>query len=275
MDASVGIRVEEGGNKGRGQSPAGEYWAKVWPPLLTFVVLLGGWELACRFFHIPEYILPMPSVFLSRMFGSGTLLWQHTLVTGEEILIGFGLGAVIGIPLGLIIALMPSLERAFYPLIVFIQLIPKVAIAPLLIVWFGFGMFPKVLLTFLLCFFPTLVNSMVGFKAIDPRILYITRSMGATGWQTFRYVRVPSALPYIFAGLSVSIVMAVTGAIVAEFVGANAGLGYLMLRGSSYLDTALMFAVLVVLSVLGLVLSYSVTFIQNVTMPWTRYRREE
>jgi NitT/TauT family transport system permease protein len=142
-------------------------------------------------------------------------------------------------------------------------------------VWFGFGPFPKVLLTFLLCFFPILVASMSGFRALDPRVLYLTRSMGASWWQTFRYVRTPAALPYIFSGLKVSIVLAVTAAIVAEFVGANSGLGYLLLRGSSYFDTSLIFATLVVLSVLGMVFNYAVQFAERLIMPWQQLREED
>jgi NitT/TauT family transport system permease protein len=154
--------------------------------------------------------------------------------------------------------------------IVFFQLIPKIAIAPLFVVWFGFGLFPKVLLTFLLCFFPTLVASMTGFRALDERVLYLTRSMGATWWQTFRYVRLPAAMTYIFAGLKVSIVFAATGAIVGEFVGANAGLGYLLLRGTSYLDMPLIFAVLVALSAIGILFSYVVQWAERALMPWQR-----
>lgn len=275
MDVTPEVQVEAATIVKHKRNPVKEFLGAVFLPFLSFAALIIGWELAVRVLRVPEYILPMPSVFFARVYESRALLWDHMLVTGGEVLMGFGLATVISIPLGLVIALTPSLERAFYPIIVFFQLIPKIAIAPLLIVWFGFGVFPKIFLTFLLCFFPTLVNSMAGFKAIDPRILYITRSMGASSWQTFRYVRVPSALPYIFAGLAVSIVFAVTGAIVGEFVGANAGLGYLLLRGSSYLDTALMFAVLVILSIMGLVLSYSITFLQNMIMPWIRFRKEE
>ncbi|OJX48139.1 MAG: ABC transporter permease [Chloroflexi bacterium 44-23] len=244
-------------------------------PALSFIVLLGGWEILVRLLNVPEYILPLPSVFFARVFKDWNLLQIHFLVTAREVLLGFGIAAITSIPLALVIALIPPIEKAFYPIVVFFQLIPKIAIAPLLIVWFGFGMFPKVFLTFLLCFFPILVNSISGFKAIDPRILYITRSMGANRLQTFAFVRMPTALPFIFAGLAVSIVMAVTGAIVGEFVGANAGLGYLLLRGSSYLDTSLMFAVLVVLSLMGLVFSYAVTFLEKAVMPWRRYRKEE
>ena len=128
------------------------------------------------------------------------------------------------------------------------------------------------LLTFLLCFFPTLVASMAGFRALDPRVLYLTRSMGATWWQTFRYVRLPAALSYIFAGLKVSVVFAATGAIVGEFVGANSGLGYLLLRGTSYLDMPLIFAILVALSVVGIAFSYVVQFAERLLMPWTARR---
>jgi NitT/TauT family transport system permease protein len=148
--------------------------------------------------------------------------------------------------------------------------VPKIAVAPLFVVWFGFGPFPKVLFTFLLCFFPTLVASMAGFRALDERVLYLTRSMGASWWQTFCYIRLPSALGYLFAGLKVSIVFAATGAIVAEFVGANAGLGYLLLRGTSYLDMPLIFAILVALSLVGLVFSYAVQALESVLMPWQR-----
>ena len=162
------------------------------------------------------------------------------------------------------------LEKAVYPVIVFFQLVPKIAIAPLFVVWFGFGLFPKVLLTFLLCFFPTLVASMTGFRALDERVLYLTRSMGATAWQTFRYVRVPSALVYIFSGLKVSAVLAATGAIVGECVGANAGLGYLLLRGTSFLDMPLIFACLVALSVVGIFFSYIVDAVEVLLMPWQR-----
>jgi NitT/TauT family transport system permease protein len=237
-------------------------------PLLTMMGLIALWEFAVVSFHVPEYILAAPSAFLARTWESRELLWDNAVVTGTEILVGFFAATAFSVPLALVIASSRFIERAFYPLIVFFQLIPKIAIAPLFIVWFGFGLYPKVLMTFLLCFFPTLVASMTGFKSLDPRVLYITRSMGADRLQTFRYVRLPSALPYIFSGLRVSIVFAATGAIVGEFVGANSGLGYLLLRATSYLDTSLIFACLVVLSVMGLLFSYAVTAVETIVMPW-------
>jgi NitT/TauT family transport system permease protein len=239
-------------------------------PVVTFGLLLLGWQFLVRAFGVPEYILPVPTEFLARLAESRALIWQHTLVTAREILLGFAFATLISIPLGFLIVSVKVLELALYPLIVFFQLVPKIAVAPLFVVWFGFGPFPKVLFTFLLCFFPTLVASMAGFRALDERVLYLTRSMGASWWQTFRFIRLPSALGYIFAGLKVSIVFSATGAIVAEFVGANAGLGYLLLRGTSYLDMPLIFAVLVALSLVGILFSYAVQALETVLMPWQR-----
>jgi NitT/TauT family transport system permease protein len=239
-------------------------------PLVSFSVLLLLWQFGVRAAGIPEYILPVPSEFIAKFWASRALIAEHTLVTAKEIVLGFLMAAAISIPLGFFIVSVRSIERAVYPLIVFFQLIPKIAIAPLFVVWFGFGLFPKVLLTFLLCFFPTLVASMSGFRALDERVLFLTDSMGAGWWQTFRYVRLPAALTYIYAGLKVSVVFAATGAIVGEFVGANAGLGYLLLRGTSYLDMPLIFAVLVALSVVGIFFSYVVQYSERLLMPWQR-----
>ena len=252
------------------QSQFGETLEAVLWPLLSFTALLLGWQYGVPLLKIPEYILPIPSAFFERLWIDRMLIAEHTLVTMHEIVLGFLMATVISVPLGYVIVSIRILEKAVYPVIVFFQLVPKIAIAPLFVVWFGFGLFPKVLLTFLLCFFPTLVASMTGFRALDERVLYLTRSMGATAWQTFRYVRVPSALVYIFSGLKVSAVFAATGAIVGEFVGANAGLGYLLLRGTSFLDMPLIFACLVALSVVGIFFSYIVDAVEVLLMPWQR-----
>lgn len=245
-------------------------WGTAWLPIVSFSVIVGLWQAGVRLLDIPPYILPAPTEVAVELVASYELLWDGALVTGSEILLGFLLAAVISVPLALLIASVRVVEQALYPLIVVLQTIPKIAVAPLFIVWFGFGQTPKVLLTFLLCFFPILVDSMSGFKSLDPRQLYITKSMGASGFQTFRYVRLPAALPFVFSGFKVAVVLAVTGAIVAEFVGSQAGLGYLLLRASSNLDTALIFAVVVVLSVMGLLFAYVVEFIEWLVMPWQR-----
>jgi NitT/TauT family transport system permease protein len=151
-----------------------------------------------------------------------------------------------------------------------LQLIPKLAMAPLFLVWFGFGMESKVILTLLMTFFPLLIASISGFQILDQRLLYLTRSMGATRWQTFRYLRVPAALPVIFSGVKTSATIAATAAIVAEFVGANQGLGYVLLQSTSTMSIELTFAVLVVLTVIGLAINYIVEFSEWLMTPWQR-----
>jgi NitT/TauT family transport system permease protein len=252
----------------RDRQTRNELIQSIWLPILSLLLLIILWQVLVIKLEVPEYIMPPPSDFLVRLFESHALLIDHMRRTAAEVILGFLAATLISIPLGFLVASVKVIERAFYPLIVFIQLTPKIAVAPLFIVWFGIGMLPKVLLTFLLCFFPTLVASMTGFKSLDEHVLYLTRSMGASTWQTFRYIRMPSALPYIFSGLRVSIVFAVTGAIVGEYVGANRGLGYLLLRGTSYLDTTLIFAVLIVLALMGLVFSYFVQASEQFVMPW-------
>jgi NitT/TauT family transport system permease protein len=237
-------------------------------PIATFAVVLIAWQFLARPLGIPAYILPIPSEFLAELVNSRALIAQHTVTTAWETVLGFILSTVISIPLGYFIVRILFLERTLYPLIVAFKIIPKVAIAPLFIVWFGFGTGPKIWFTFMMCFFPTLVAAIAGFRALEERTLYLVRSMGASSWQTFRYVRMPAALDYIFAGMKISIVFATTGAIVAEFVGGNSGLGYLMLHGTSTLDMSLIFAVLVVLCALGLLLAYVIEVVERIAMPW-------
>ena len=187
-----------------------------------------------------------------------------------EIVLGFGLTLLTAIPVGLVIALSPLSKQILYPPIVLLQLVPKIAVAPLFLVWLGFGMESKVLLTVLMTFFPLLIASISGFQILDTRLLYLTKSMGASAWHTFRFLRVPAALPVIFSGIKTSATIAATAAIVAEFVGANQGLGYVLLKGTSTMDIELTFAVLVVLTIIGIILNYVVEISEWVMTPWQR-----
>jgi NitT/TauT family transport system permease protein len=193
-----------------------------------------------------------------------------SLVTLSEILLGFGLTLVTAIPLGLLIALSLVARQVVYPPLMLMQLVPKIAVAPLFLVWLGFGMESKVLLTVLMTFFPLLLASISGFQILDNRFLFLTESMGATKVQTFRYLRFPAALPVIFSGIKTSATIAATAAIVAEFVGANKGLGYVLLRGTGTMDIELVFAVLVVLTIIGIAINYLVEFSEWVMTPWQR-----
>lgn len=242
---------------------------------LVFVALIVLWWLAVIIFKIPAYLLPPPQDVLPELIRQRQSLWTHSLVTLQEIVLGFALSIVMAIPLGLLIALSPAAKRMLYPLLVFIQLVPKIAIAPLFVVWIGFGPTSKVMLTLLLTFFPLLLASIAGFQILDERFLYLTRSMGATVWQTFRYLRFPSALPVIFGGLKTSATIAATAAIVAEFVGANQGLGYLLLQATGQLNTTYVFAILFVMTIIGLGLNSIVEVVEYLMTPWRRNRNSD
>jgi NitT/TauT family transport system permease protein len=239
-------------------------------PPLTFIAMIVLWWAAVELFKIPAYLLPGPRAVFGRLISDAPLLWTHSQVTLTEIILGFGITIVTAIPLGLLIALSPLSKQLVYPPIMLMQLVPKIAVAPLFLVWLGFGIESKVLLTVLLTFFPLLIASISGFQIHDDRFLYLTRSMGATGWQTFRFLRFPAALPVIFSGLKTSATIAATAAIVAEFVGANKGLGYVLLRGTSTMDIELVFAVLVVLTLIGVAINYIVEFSEWAMTPWQR-----
>lgn len=239
-------------------------------PPLTFAAMIGLWWAAVVLFRIPAYLLPGPGAVFSRLWTDGGLLWTHSKVTLVEIVLGFGLTIVTAIPLGLLIALSALAKQVVYPPIMLMQLVPKIAVAPLFLVWLGFGLESKVLLTILMTFFPLLLASISGFMILDDRLLYLTKSMGASRWDTFRYLRLPAALPVIFSGIKTSATIAATAAIVAEFVGANKGLGYVLLRGTSTMDIELVFAVLMVLTIVGIAINYFVEFCEWAMTPWQR-----
>jgi len=239
-------------------------------PPLTFVGMVALWWGAVVVFRIPAYLLPGPEAVFSRMINDAGLLWRHSEVTLIEILLGFGLTIVTAIPLGLLIALSALAKQVVYPPIMLMQLVPKIAVAPLFLVWLGFGLESKVLLTILMTFFPLLLASISGFMILDDRLLFLTKSMGASSWDTFRYLRFPAALPVIFSGIKTSATIAATAAIVAEFVGANKGLGYVLLRGTSTMDIELVFAVLMVLTIVGIAINYLVEFCEWAMTPWQR-----
>jgi NitT/TauT family transport system permease protein len=239
-------------------------------PPLTFVAIVALWWGAVEVFSIPAYLLPGPGPVFSRLIRDAGMLWTHSQVTLIEILLGFGLTIVTAIPLGLLIALSALAKQIVYPPIMLMQLVPKIAVAPLFLVWLGFGLESKVLLTILMTFFPLLLASISGFMILDDRLLYLTKSMGASSFDTFRYLRFPAALPIIFSGIKTSATIAATAAIVAEFVGANKGLGYVLLRGTSTMDIELVFAVLVVLTLVGIAINYLVEFCEWLMTPWQR-----
>jgi NitT/TauT family transport system permease protein len=235
---------------------------------LTLLVIFAFWEISVRVGEVPAYLVPPPSAIALRMFRDWKLLLEQTWVTTMEVLIGFGLSILISIPLAALLSQWRWLEQTLYPLLVASQTLPKVAIAPLLVVWFGFGLVPNTLITFLMCFFPIVVDSLIGFRSVPKEVLWLTKSTGASSWNTFFKVQIPAALPSIFGGIKVASTLAVVGAVVGEFVGADSGLGYQLIIANGTLDVQLSFAVLIVLSLLGIALFALVALAERLLLPW-------
>jgi NitT/TauT family transport system permease protein len=240
--------------------------------ILLAVAVIAVWEGACRLFEISPLVLPAPGAIAVRLYtlvASGDI-WPHLWATVAEILSGFALGVLAGLVIGAMISLIPVVERLIYPYLVALQTLPKVAIAPLFIIWFGYGMTSKVVITALVCFFPILVSVVAGFHATDRDQLDMMKAFGATEWQTLLRLRIPSSLVLIFAGVEIAAVLAVIGAIVGEFVGAQVGLGYLIVALNFSLDVPGVFAVLIVLSVIGLVMHGAMRFAAHRYIFWIR-----
>jgi NitT/TauT family transport system permease protein len=237
-------------------------------PFFVVAAVLLLWEIGVRAFNVPAYLLPPPSAIARRMVVDYKLIALNTWVTLGEVLAGFALAIVVSIPLAAILAQFRVIENAVYPTLVASQTIPKVAIAPILVVWFGFGLTPKILIAFLICFFPIVVDTMTGFRCVPREVIWLARSMGASQWKTFMKIRIPAALPNIFAGLKVASTLAVVGAVVGEFIGADRGLGYQLIVANGLMDVQLSFAVLIALSLLGIVLYAAVDLLERLTLPW-------
>lgn len=237
-------------------------------PAVVVLVALVLWEIGTRALHVPAYILPPPSQIAVVMWARMPLLLHHGWVSSVEILLGFLLSVAVGIPLALATFLWPAFARSVYPLLVSSQAVPKMAVAPLFIVWFGFGLMPKVFIAFLIAFFPIVINTVVGLAAIEPEKIHLARSMGMGGAATFFRIRLPSALPSIFGGLKIAITLAVVGAVVGEFVGGDAGLGYLLMSANGSMDTPLLFGGLVGLTLIGVVLFLLIEIAERLAIPW-------
>lgn len=234
----------------------------------SFVLAVSVWEWAARAGWVAEYVVPAPSVIVRQMVEMHRLLLFHTYMTAVEIVLGFLLAVVGGIGIAMAMVYLRAVEQVVYPWIVVSQVIPKVAVGPLLLMWLGFGLFPKVVIAFLVAFFPVLVGAMVGFRSVEQEPLFLLRSMGARPWRIFWNVQVPTALPNILAGMKVAITLAVVGAIVGEFIGANVGLGYLLMFANGAINTKLLFAALVMISLLATLAYWLVALLERLLIPW-------
>lgn len=245
-------------------------WAR---PLIFLALLVVLWDVTVRLFDIPPYLIPKPWDVALAFRDEGGRLMLEAIPTTIATLGGFALSVIFGVGTAMLIAGFKPVESYVYPLLVFSQSIPKVAVAPLFVVWFGFGMTPKVISAFLLGFFPVVVAGVQGFKSIDPDMRDLIRSMKASRLQTFSMLSFPHALPAIFAGFKVSVTLAVVGAVVGEFVGSNSGIGYVLQRSIGNFELPTMFACLVILALIGCVLFWLVEVVERRLVPWHASQR--
>jgi len=241
------------------------------------VALLGLWWLATHVFGVASYVLPAPeNVFsaaiagLSRAPWDKASYWYHAGVTVWEAVVGFAIGSALGALLGLALSHWPLLGKSWYPYIVGFQSLPKVALAPLMVVWFGFGLEGKVFITAIITFFPVLVNMMAGYQAVEPERIELARSCNASELHLLTKIIIPSCLPFLFAGLGVAAVLSILGAVVGEFVGASAGLGMLLMQYNQAMEIAPMFAIILLLAVIGFLLNHIVTLVERRYCFWAQ-----
>ncbi|MEU8207019.1 ABC transporter permease [Streptosporangium sp. NPDC049046] len=245
----------------------------LWRPALLLAAVFAVWWLVAELGLMPNYLLPTPGQVWETMIEDWAFLMRNTYVTLYETVIGFILAGLLGLGTAVLIAYSPTMEKAIYPIVLFAQVIPKIAIAPLLVVWFGVGLTPKIVLAVLIAFFPVVISGVAGLRSTDPELIDLSATMGAGRWKTFRKIQFPNALPHLMAGLKVAVTLAVVGAVVGEFVGADEGLGYVLLLANGNLDAPLLFADLFLMSLIGIVLFVIVEVAEALLIPWHASRR--
>ncbi|MGI6587432.1 MAG: ABC transporter permease [Peptococcia bacterium] len=241
---------------------------KYLPSLVFFLLLLLLWEAVVKCLGVKEYILPAPMKIGQALVQNVNLLWAHSIQTVNETLLGFVLAVITGIILAMLMGIFPIIKRTLYPLVIVSQTIPIVAVAPLLIIWFGYNLLPKVMVVALVCFFPITVSLVEGLEAVDKDMVKLLSAMGASSWQVFKTVQLPGALPSFFSGLKISATYSIMGAIIGEWLGASKGLGVFMIRSMNSFLTARVFAAIVVVSFLSLIFFGLIVILARLIMPW-------
>lgn len=231
--------------------------------LLLTTAILALWQLAVPLLGLSEFVLPTPIAIARRMVTDFSLLAYHSYVTMLEVVAGFLAGVLVSVPLALAIFYSKAFERAVYPMLVALQTVPKIALAPLLVLYLGYGWAPKISLAFLISFFPIVIATVVGLQSLDKALVDMVRSMGSTERQTFFKLRLPAALPSIFGGMKVAISLAVIGAVIGEYIAAERGLGYLQLKANSNFDTTLNFATVITISLMGVLLYFVLVLLET------------
>jgi len=244
-------------------------WAqRSWVSIAFALGFFAAWELIVRGFEVPRYIVPAPSAIAYQFWRNLPRILEYTAVTGGETLMGFAVAILLGVPLALVVAFSSVLRKTLYPAAVTLEMVPKIAFAPLFVTWFGFGYLPKVIIVYLVCFFPILLNGILAFTSLSEDLGRFCRSTGAGALRTFWYVRLPFALPQLFVGIKGAAVNATVGATIAEWIGGDAGLGYYIQIATGDLRMDLAFAIIIMLAALGLALFGAVVLLEKMLIPW-------
>ncbi|KGE19654.1 ABC transporter permease [Paenibacillus wynnii] len=243
-------------------------WKQIWPPLVAVVFFLAVWQLSVSLFHIEAWILPSPTDIARESTSNAAGIGEHTVATLRLTLIGFPIGTAVGLIVALLLHLLPWAKRALYPLLILSQNVPSIALAPLLVIWFGFGLLPKIVLITLVCFFPIAVATMGGLSQSDRMMMNYMKMAGASKWQIFTKLELPSSLPSLFSGLKISATYAVMGAVVAEWIGADKGIGYYMLLQKSAYRTDRVFVAIAIIVLLSLVLFAIIALLEKWLVRW-------
>ncbi|MGN7359582.1 ABC transporter permease [Paenibacillus sp. SAF-054] len=244
------------------------WWSQVWPPVAAVLFFLIAWQLCTSLFHIEQWILPSPSDIAKQTTGGGKDLWGHVLATVRLTLEGFVIGTLVGLVIALILHMIPFLKSALYPLLILSQNIPTIALAPLLMIWFGFGLLPKLIVITLVCFFPVAVATMGGLKQTDRTMLNYMRMIGANKRQIFAKLELPHALPSIFSGIKIAATYSVMGAVIAEWIGADKGIGYYMMLQKAGYRTDRMFVAIMIIVALSLLMFGLIALLERWLVRW-------
>ena len=257
-------------NSSNSRCVSARYWTL--PTAITIGIIIV-WEFWVKIFGIQEWLLPPPTAIFSEMFESRDLFLMHTLVTINEVVLGFMFALIVGIFLAGAISYSNLVERVAYPFVIASQTVPVIVIAPLLLIWIGYGILPKIIVVMLISFFPIVVNTVDGLKSADTEMMNMLRTLGASKQQQFFKVRVPYSIPFLFSGMRIAITLSVIGAVIGEWVGSSAGLGYLMMRSAPQFLTDRVFASIIILSIMGITLFFLVVLIEKLFV--TRYQLEK
>ncbi len=247
--------------------------SKFWPTALTVVVLIALWEWAIHFFQVPKWFIPAPSAVLQDLIIYEGF-YEDAWLTTQEILLGFVIGDVLAVAIAIAVVYSTFVERTLYPIVIFFQNIPKITLAPIMLLWFGLGLGTRVAIVILISFFPVIINTIYGLRSTDPNLIDLARSVAVSRWVILRKIQIPHALPYMFEGFKIAMTLAVIGAFVAEWISGSNGLGYQIRVASSDMESAALFGAVAVISVVGVILYYLVSLAGRRLFPWHESARE-